>query len=345
MVNTILLIISMGIVGSLLSIEKPRADVHPLTGQRYGYSKKYEDFALKNKQNSAVVVVGYNRPHYFEKVLCALAANPESKTLPFFFILDGGSEAKQSEYTALIKKSGIRNTHIIKRPVNFGLHFNIISGLRFLFDWCQFDRIIHFEDDVVVTPSYLGLMLRLDRWAHEHYDNIGAVQGFRPCRLSKAEKHKCRAVVAETPGLWLGYCLRRSVWDDIKDIMYEYEENFLGRKRLPAADIKQWMIPQIEKGPLKRNIPADRKWESPFDSYFTKLPEMGVGQCGMLTMSLFLRGYARLTTLANRAVTIGVEGANYQSKKWHNHFKGVSLDDVDGDARLSEFEPLMKIVY
>ncbi len=328
-----------------MSIRKPSADVDPLTGERYHYDKKYEDFAIKNKQDTAVVVVGYNRPHYFKKVLCALAANPESKTLPFFFILDGGSESKQSEYVSLIKKSKIKNTHIIKRPVNFGLHFNIISGLRFLFDWCQFDRIIHFEDDVVVTPSYLGLMIRLDKWAHEYYDNIGAVQGFRPCRLSKTEKYKNRAVIAETPGLWLGYCLRKSVWDDIKDIMYEYEKNFLGKKRLPTADIQQWMIPKIDEGPLQRDGRADRLWKSPFDSYFTKLPEMGVGQCGMLTMSLFLRGYVRLTTLANRAVTIGVEGANYKSIKWNNHFKGVSLEAIDGDEHLSKFEPVMKVVY
>ena len=82
-------------------------------------------------------------------------------------------------------------------------------------------------------------MLRLDAWAHKNYSNIGAVQGFRPCRLDSEVKKQNRNVVAETPGLWLGYCLRKEVWDAISDILYEYESLFLGGSRLNAQRIKR----------------------------------------------------------------------------------------------------------
>lgn len=321
------------------------SDINPRTRQEFYYSERYNGFSQKSGFETAVVIFGYNRPHYFQEVLKALEENPEAQELPFFFILDGGKKAKQGEYIEMIYKSPIKHKFIIERPINYGLHFNIIAGLRFLFDWCEFTRVIHFEDDVVVTPTYLGLMLRLDKWAHKHYDNIGAVQGFRPCKMPVEEKIRKREIVAETPGLWLGYCMRKSVWDDIKDIMYEYEDNFLGGKRLESKVIKPWMKEKIKHKKVFKDIPDDKRWASPHDPYYDDLTERGVGQCGMLTMSLYLKGYVRLTMIANRAINIGEEGANYKSSKWHNHFDGVTLDIIEGDDTLVNFAPLMKVVY
>ncbi len=338
----LLLMFQTGVFAYLLN-----GDLNPATKKFYPYSTSYRKYADTHHWDTAVVVIGYNRPHYFKQVISALEKNKEARSLPFFFILDGGSASKQQEYEKIINASFIKNKFIIKRPENYGLHFNIISGLRFIFDWCNFSRIIHFEDDVVITPHYLGLMLKLDKWAHEYYDNIGAVQGFRPCRMTFEEKVQNRAIVSETPGLWLGYCLRKTVWDSIKDLVYTYEKRFLGRDFLNVNRIKNWMKTTINEGikPVIKDIHPSRKWQAPFDKYFTQLPEMGVGQCGILTMSLYLRGYSRLTTLVNRAVTIGEIGANYKSDKWQHHFHDVKLDIIPDDQSLAKFVPQMKIVY
>jgi hypothetical protein len=315
--------------------------------QGYGSSKlkEYEHYARKADQETAVVIIGYNRPYYFKELIASLEANPESQTLPFFFILDGGDDATPQDYVAIIKKSQIKNKHIFIRPYNYGLHRNIISGLRFMFDWCGFKRIVHFEDDIVVTPDYIGLMLRLDEWAHATYDNIGAVQGFRPCRLSSEEKVKNLSRVAEFAGNWLGYCMRQTVWDSIKSLVYEYETKFLYPGRWRPEKIKRWMYEKLAKGRAKMGIRHDRSWSIPLDSYYTYLPEMGVGQCGLLTMSLFLQGYTRLTTVVNRAITIGAHGANYRKELWLRHYEGVSLTRFPEDKTLSLFEPLYEFVY
>ncbi len=277
-------------------------------------SSYYENFAIKNKLDTAVVIIGFNRPHYFKEVIAALAANPESKKLPFFFILDGGPKARQQEYIALINAAKIKRSYIIKRKVNFGLHRNIISALRFIFDKCKFNRIIHFEDDVKVTPEYLGLVLNLDNWAHGRYGNIGAVQAFRPSHMTLEEKKGKLALIGETAGLLLGYCLRRSVWDDIKDIVYEYEQKFLVgcNCNKDGQAIKDWMQERLDQGRRLKEIPLGlQRWDIPLDIYYSKIPEMGTGQCGVMTMSFFLKGYSRLTTLVNRAITIGQKGTYY----------------------------------
>ena len=72
---------------------------------------------------------------------------------------------------------------------------------------------------------------------------------------------------------------------------------------------------------LRERIPSLKRsglaaWVSPHDPYYEKLTDMGVGQCGMLTMSLYIRGLVRLVTLVNRAITIGEQGANYSIQKY-----------------------------
>lgn len=312
----------------------------------YRYPRKYHDYAKRKQKDTAVVIVGYNRPHYFKRVLNALVANKRARTLPFFFILDGGSGATQSAYRALIKECPLKNKHIIARPFNYGLHWNVLSGQRFMFEWCGFNRVIHFEDDVVVTPTYLDLVLQLDDWASKKYDNIGAVQAYTPCRMTLEEKKAKRAMVGETGGFWLGYCMHRKVWNAIKDIVYEYEHEFLRRKRFDSHGAKQWMSKKVAEGrTFKARVAGKERWQIPLASYYSKLPEMGVGQCGILTMSLFLRGYSRLTTLVSRGLNIGAQGANFTPEHFERRFKGITLEHFPEDAFLKEFVSYDRFVY
>ncbi len=310
------------------------------------YPKAYRNYAFETRKDTAVVIAGYNRPHYFKRVLTALAANKRASTLPFFFILDGGPDAKQRAYRDIINSCPLKNKHIIARPFNYGLHWNLLSGQRFMFEWCGFERVIHFEDDVVVTPDYLDLVLRLDEWASKKYDNIGAVQAYTPCRMTLAEKAVHLASVGETGGYWLGYCMHKKVWNDIKDIVYEYEKKFLRGKSSNDSAIKRWMKEKLKEGRVVKTRDAQKsRWQIPLASYYAKLPSMGVGQCGVLTMSLFLRGYSRLTTRVSRGLNIGEQGANFTRKRFKKTFKGITLEHFKEDASLTEFVPYDRFVY
>jgi len=71
-------------------------------------------------------------------------------------------------------------------------------------------------------------MLNLHEWASATYSNIGAVQGWSYCFLSKQEKEAQNNLVAENNLYWsfVTFCISGQSWNTIKTIMYTYE-NFI----------------------------------------------------------------------------------------------------------------------
>ena len=51
---------------------------------KWGYSSKYYNISKQIKSDTGIVVIAYNRPYYFKKVVDALEKNLEAQTLPFF---------------------------------------------------------------------------------------------------------------------------------------------------------------------------------------------------------------------------------------------------------------------
>ncbi len=125
------------------------------SNNQWGYQQKYYKFAQKNNVSTGILVNTYNRPQYLQQLIASLEKNPESQTLPFFFVLDGGPNATQKENFELITKSKIKNKEIVARKTNYGCGRSIIDARRFMFEWCDFEKIILFEDDFVASPEYI----------------------------------------------------------------------------------------------------------------------------------------------------------------------------------------------
>jgi GT2 family glycosyltransferase len=82
-------------------------------------------------QDTAIAIVAYNRPDYFQQMINALDANDIPDSWRIHAYLDGGPNASQDENERIIRNArlGDRIT-IIKRASNYGTGRNIIGARR-----------------------------------------------------------------------------------------------------------------------------------------------------------------------------------------------------------------------
>ena len=330
------------------------------------YDIKYRDISSLTKQPVGVVIIAYNRPHYFRQLIRSLEQNPESQTLPFYFLLDGGSRAKQAENADIIKQSSIKYKEIIFRPRNYGYSKTVIDAYKFMFDWCNYKKIIFFEEDLVVSPHYIKLTLNLHEWATSNYSNIGAVSCWSYCFLNKEAKAKLLNRVQEpSTGYWwsfVSYCLDNDVWNEVGPLLYQYEE-FIDQ--IPHTDefaearsiTKMWEgAPKIQawtralclnklqidnKNPIlrfrtrpgKKVFPGLNMYRAIRDHY-SPTGIASANEDAIMAFCFWLKGYIKIETVVNRITHIGEVGLHYDIL---NGFK-TTIDIFDEDAKLTTFK-------
>jgi hypothetical protein len=288
-----------------------------------------------------VSVIAYNRPHYFRDVVRSIEANPESQTLPFHFFLDGGPEATQEENLAVIRESSIRHAHVAAQPRNLGCQANTIGSRQAMFDELGYDSVLMIEDDLVLNAHYIGLVTRLLAWAEETFDNVGAVQAWDRCIMSREEKAHClRQVRPRCMGAhWQGYILTRPAWLDMRDVLVEYKERFLagGEDGMDDAAIRAFIRDKAGQTPARvggRTAPDE---PGASDGFFH--PNVATGNDAIHALALRQSGRVRLCSVVNRSLQIGRTGIHSTS----DQFEAMGLHEVrlnvfDEDRTLSEFE-------
>ena len=315
---------------------------------KWGYDYRYHNISKKIKSNTGILVIGYNRPDYFQSAVNALEKTPESQTLPFFFILDGGPNARQPKHCAIIRKSKIENKNIILRKTQYGCGRNMIDARRFMFEWCGFERIVLVEDDIVISPEYLTLVLNLHDWAKKYYDNVGLVNCMNRCLLSRKKKMRLLDVVEETYDNFWAYCIDRQCYNDIKDLLDEYEEKcllLLSPKQLNSRVIAQWMKYHLYAKPeivRERIFSSTIGYKTIFQKRIRKLKKEKKKkrdeQSVPMRFALFKAGYIKLSTHVNRGLYIGKEGVHYDEQRWcKNGYDKMVLDVFLDDIRRKHF--------
>ncbi len=303
--------------------------------------------------NSAVLVLAYNRPDYFEKCLKALERNPESESMPFIFALDGGPGSKQKELSTLIENSKIKHKQILLREYNYGCAKSYIDAQRYAFDTCYFQKLIVIEDDVVVTDSYIDFMLNFHSWAEQSYSNIGVVQGWSLCWLSAAEKIKRIDQVTENSLHWsfVTYCIDKKTWNTIKPLLYRFEKyidaiptKYKKERSRPEfsflhKEIKDWVKNTVKskkkKGSLGDLVSAYSKQHQ--KAFLCKKFTTNIDH--IMGFTLYMHNLIKLKTVVNRAIHIGVEGISTNNRIYNRwKYNTMVLDMFPEDSSKKSFK-------
>lgn len=326
------------------------------------YDKEYQNISVVTKQPVGIMVVAYNRPEYFYKVILSIEKNAESQHLPFYFFLDGGPKSKQKENIEIINSSKIKNKTIIIRNENYGCAKNLIDARRFMFDWCNFNKVIVLEDDMVISPHYFKITLDLHSWATKNYDNVGVVQCWSYCFLNVAQKRQSLHLVQNSGLYWwsfVSYCLDKSVWNKMKPILYEYESKFVDS--IPKTDefFKERSQPSLSK-----NVDKIRLWVQNLVKKKVKKPKQNnerifkesnhgfsmfssdkflPNQDNLTALSLWLVDYIKIQTVVNRAIHIGENGLSFDEKLFKDYgYAKIVLDNFNEDSKSIWFHGIMK---
>ena len=321
----------------------------------YSYDTAYKNYAQKNNQETAVLIVAYNRPEYFSECIQSLEKNKEAQNIPFIFALDGGLESKQKENLEIIKKAKLKHKIILLRHRNYGCPKNHIDAYRFVFDWCAFKKMIMVQEDILVTPTYITFILNFHTWATTTYTNIGAVHGFSYCFLSPEEKQKKQSLIAEDNIYWLfrTFCMDSHAFHKIKPIMYRYEyfidqipatKEYAKMRSKPGlwdgADcIRAWMHNLIDTRSNKKNnlLSLNSSYTHMFRQEFLS-KNAYVNEDNIMAFSFFMHDLVKLRSMVNRVITIGKYGISENSFSEVDSFDGkIILDILKNDKKIDTF--------
>ena len=298
----------------------------------YDILSDFSNFKDTIHPDACIALIACDRFEYFEKCVQALAQNSEIKDLDVFLFLDKPTDASKfenSEKHISALKAVKPDAYIVQRPCNFGAGRNIIDARRQLFDTLGYDYVFIIEDDVVVAPNFLELMLRLWSWIirNEYQNTVGVIQGWQYNVLINPTTY----VDISIDNLW-AYCMSRRCWEDIKHIVYQYERDYLFCRynERPHRTIFKWYeslpVSEIRKGyPI-----SDEKLAMLRGS----LGSVQSNQEGCILTALYRQGWLRLSTQANLAEYIGRSGIGKCEEFENMDFEAVKIQTID----IEEFE-------
>ena len=263
---------------------------------------------------TALLLIGFNRVDYFDQTLTSLEANPEAHQCDLHIYLDGGPKANQAALKQRIDSSTFEGITVVARDENWGIGRHLIDARRTLFDEKEYDRVILFEDDMVLAPSYVGTVLNIMDWSST-YNDVGTVMAYTINKDDPTEQaQQVNEVIATNRHFW-GYGMSKQVWDDIKDTLYSFEKRYLTgvsygqrahrsiRWRFIRAMAKLGQVHK-EGTPL---LPASVR-SAPFSSMPFGCP---TSQDAITALALWRHGYGRITTRVSRARYVGQQGFSF----------------------------------
>jgi hypothetical protein len=129
--------------------------------------------------SAPVAIFAFRRPEHTQRLIESLRANPETDGTEFVAFCDGPRTERDRPFVdatrAVLRRSGLPRLELVERERNLGLAASVIDGVTRL---CQaHGRVIVLEDDLVVSPTFLGFMNgALEAYADEK--QVFQVSGF-----------------------------------------------------------------------------------------------------------------------------------------------------------------------
>ena len=268
---------------------------------------------------TAILLIGFNRVDYFDETLTSLEANEAAHACDLHVYLDGGPKARQADIMERVERTTFDHVTVVKRKKNWGIGRHLIDARRTLFDEQGYDCVLLFEDDMVLAPTYVATLLSMLEWAST-YNDVGTVMAYNINHDSlEHQAQQFDEVVATNRHFW-GYGMLRSVWNDVKPLLYEFENRYL--QGISYGDrahrsIRWRFIRQVMKRPrTQRNGTALVPLElltPPFSTWPYRCP---TSQDAITALALWHKGYARITTRVSRAKYVGESGFSFSPEMY-----------------------------
>ncbi len=294
---------------------------------------------------SAILLLGFNRTDYFQQVLSSLENNVDAFNHDLHVYLDGGPKSKQEEIVDLVKSSKFENVTYVMRDSNWGIGRHLIDARRTLFDQLGYDRILLLEDDMVLAPTYVETVFAISDWSSK-YDDIGTVMAYNINHDSEdLQIQQMNQVIATNRHFW-GYVITKKVWDEIKYIIYEFEQNYLLKytytnrphRRIRWFFMRKW----LSKGRAKKQncLVSSDLVVAPFP----KLPfRVATSQDAITALALWHHGYSRITTRVSRAEYVGIEGYSFSPEVYESQgFNNQNLLDFSSFDSIEDYKFISK---
>ena len=263
---------------------------------------------------TAILLIGFNRVDYFDETLTSLESNKAAHECDLHIYLDGGPKSDHPGLQKRIETSSFANITVVARSENWGIGRNLIDARRTLFDEQEYDRVLLFEDDMVLAPSYVETVLNIMDWS-SHYNDVGTVMAYTINDEPVAQQTEHLHHIIPTNRHFWGYGMERSVWSEIKTTLYDFEERYL--KDVSYAHrahraIRWLFIRKIsrQKRALRSGMPLipTPLLAPPFKRFPFGCP---TSQDAITALALWRHGFARITTRVSRARYVGEVGFSF----------------------------------
>lgn len=241
----------------------------------------------------------FDRPQYLKQVLHSINENHKAHPIlkdfiEFHFFQDGrnlnnktvGSKKEVDESIKLLNKYTeiIPNSKLNCASENLGIARQKQLGHR-LFD--KYDKVIFFEDDMILSPHYIQLLVKMSKQFPENVVQACDRTGALPKDDFKNHLHK---VIKSNCHLW-GYLMSKSVCDSVYPKLQEY-------------------IKLIGNDYLKR----------PHEKIKSKFEIKASSHDAIIAKALTENNINKITTVVPRAKYIGEKGM-HATPNWYKKFK------------------------
>lgn len=199
-----------------------------------------------------LVLIAFDRPHYFERMLASLAAQEggAAQDRPAFLFLDGAynrlsrrTHARQEDVAACARlfRQAFPHGHLFAAPENLGVWGNFDRAERFVFERLGHAAAYFFEDDLVLSPHYLAVMDALWQAVRER-DDIACWAAYGEHELDLAGQAAALRQVTTLRHNW-AFGLKREAWRRIDALLAPMTALLRGcdYRQRPVAEILAWL--------------------------------------------------------------------------------------------------------
>lgn len=272
-------------------------------------------------KNIALTIACWNRPQYFQQLMSSLEANIlELENVDIHLFVDGGidkftgepvaDKQKIQENISIFQKAILPNKTLHARSLNVSIAIHQFEMMQMLTS--VYDKIIFLEDDVVVSPNFVGVMKCLLKQYEKDPKIFSISSGFKPlCKPEDVEGHKDKLKLSE------GHFWAEAMWSE------------KWRKIVPL--LEKYMEIVSEKPYKQRD---HQRIKNLFSTTGRAMP--ATSQDNAKDWAIYLSGMKRARLIVNRSTGIGDEGFHSTKEKLAHSGDGHNKIYVfDNEKRLN----------